>query len=941
MSVYKVINNYYTDFLNFLGDEKSANKDLPQFFSNITPDKKKMVVSKLSEMMMKFNVAFNNEINYWNSNNKDQRWFLIIYILVLIISAIIIIIFLIFRFKELTAMGTNMFSKAKTSLTHLIIYQIILTIFLVLIVNVKGMKKLCTGQVKLLNEDLKNYSAYIFTGSHRDNMNIFFQFVGLWKKNPKTSMNSPFYKALKNDSSYNDVLKLFTNDPNNATNSSDNTGMPSSSTGIIETQIYDKLKKDIEASLIMFYADGDGYDNIKKMVNLSSPILMLREAKRIMNYYKFLGLKKIQDVSDDPDDKSKAVVYEVVITPVMSLIKDFVASSNDISDTDLSTAVLQNEQDAAFQLEMANLIKAFDYLAIFAYPIYIKVSDKNPDFPLPEILPYMPNKISISNKVDKKTQEFLHDVKIEFGRVYDSEYQNYVNNAKNTIVVDTLLHELFLKLIPLYKELYYRIFLILKGGIWFPFNQKYIVNKIQQSLATGMTSTLPLDYRTNVSSIIFDSIINNIASNFDIIAVKRGFLVESISNSLLSTSINIQKFQTYIINTMLNENKASKNYVDEVKELINQIYRSVLTKKQLKADLEPVDSYKYKELEDFTDLIKTVQYNEFIVGLDVDFYQDIVSKFYANISESVNQRRADLRNIYYTRQTSFNTWKTTIVMVIISLILVLIRYMIEIVEEKSSIFFITPARECDRLFAQRDYRNRLTNWYIKLIVPPFILLFVIALLIATYKKMKATYDFNLDIIETNTNGLKTLLGDFSSKMKEIDDKLDSADKTKTIQLITQITGDDKREMLDLIKKIIDKFDKCNYILESAKSSLPFPYTEVILNGFFMSMAILCMVYVVFYYAPIKRFKDNKYLYKLKEELLVTEDLKLFDQKIQSLGTCHNEDMDAIVFSLKLIVFLFIIMFLVFYSVKILTSANDFKNGLFNSFYYEESMCYGG
>jgi hypothetical protein len=107
----------------------------------------------------------------------------------------------------------------------------------------------------------------------------------------------------------------------------------------------------------------------------------------------------------------------------------------------------------------------------------------------------------------------------------------------------------------------------------------------------------------------------------------------------------------------------------------------------------------------------------------------------------------------------------------------------------------------------------------------------------------------------------------------------------------------------------------------------------------MSIALICIFYIWFNYSPHKRLVDNKYLYKLKEELKSVEDMNTFDAKIKSLGTCHNDDMDAIVLSLKLIFFIFITMFLLFYSIKIITSANDFKMGLFNSSYYAESKCY--
>jgi hypothetical protein len=936
MSVYRVINNYYNDLLNFLSEEDSINKGLINMFRDITPDKKKIIITKLAEMMIKFDMAFANEINYWNSNKKDQTWFLIIYILMLLITFIITIFFFIFSLKELTALNAPFMKKIKLSLTHLIVYQVIFAIFLVLIINIRATQKLCTGQVALLKEDLKYYTNYIFIGAHRDNMAKFFTFVGYWRRNSKSRYNN-IYKELKNDSSYDNVLSLF-NITNSKTSASEDPSLKINPG--TEIQIYDALKLDIESSLIKFYNFGNGYIDIKKLVILSSPILMLKEARRIMDYYYFIGIKKFNadDISNH-DDKIKVLIDQIVISPINNLIKDFNTSNTEISDSELSAMVILNDNDNNFKNAMEKLIQAFDYLAIFAYPIYLKISDQDKSFPLPEILQYMPNKINIENK-DKENKDFLNGVKTAFSKVYDNDYQNYINNSKNIDNVDALYTELFMKFIPLFTELYYSVFLFLQGGHWFPFNHKFIINKIQQSLATGMTTSLPLEFRTNISQLMFDTIITKIGSNFDIITIKRGYLVENISNSLTQTNnINLLKYQNFIVNTLMKKNEAAKKYNDEIIELINQIDKSVIQKKQLKSGIEINNDNKYIEPEDFIDSLKTIQYNEFIKGLNVPFYKDVVDKFYINISESVNLKRADMRNIYYTRQKNFNVWKLAIIMVIISLILILIRFIIEVSEQKKNIKYVAPLRQCDIVFAERDYKNRTTNWWIKLVLPVFILLFVITLLISYYKKMKSIYEFNLEIIETNTNELKNLLSDFDSKLIEIDTKLDIVEKSKTIQLITKITSDDKKDLLDYIKRIIDKFDKCNYILESAKNQLPFPYTEVIINGFFMSASIICIFYVWFNYAPIKRLKDNKYLYMLKEELLIVEDLNIFDKKLNSLGTCHGEDMDAIVFSLKLIFFMFITMFLVFYSIKIITSANDFKMGLFNSSYYEESKCY--
>ena len=71
----------------------------------------------------------------------------------------------------------------------------------------------------------------------------------------------------------------------------------------------------------------------------------------------------------------------------------------------------------------------------------------------------------------------------------------------------------------------------------------------------------------------------------------------------------------------------------------------------------------------------------------------------------------------------------------------------------------------------------------------------------------------------------------------------------------------------------------------------------------------------------------------------SENINVFSEKLKSIGICHDEDMESITYSIKIIFAIFIVLFLIFYSIKIITSANDFKLGLYNSAFFEESKCY--
>ena len=197
------------------------------------------------------------------------------------------------------------------------------------------------------------------------------------------------------------------------------------------------------------------------------------------------------------------------------------------------------------------------------------------------------------------------------------------------------------------------------------------------------------------------------------------------------------------------------------------------------------------------------------------------------------------------------------------------------------------------------------------------------------------------MIENNTYSLKSELDTLNTKLNGLS-KLIRADETyKKIGDLPQITKNDKLDMLETLKKIIDKYEKCNFIIESAGKEIPFPYTEVVIHGFMIVLCILALLYAYLKYSPFTQLRDLKKLYKLREDLEFAnpKDLTLRKTEVDQLYGCHKENMISIMFALKVTFFMFIVIFLIFYSVKIISSANDFKSGLYNSFYFEESQCY--
>jgi uncharacterized membrane protein YciS (DUF1049 family) len=147
-------------------------------------------------------------------------------------------------------------------------------------------------------------------------------------------------------------------------------------------------------------------------------------------------------------------------------------------------------------------------------------------------------------------------------------------------------------------------------------------------------------------------------------------------------------------------------------------------------------------------------------------------------------------------------------------------------------------------------------------------------------------------------------------------------------------------MFTNIKDILERFEKCNFILEAEKSQLPFPYSEIAMSGFMIFVTVLCILYVFMQISPMKRLKQIKELNKMRNEAAIADkaSIKSMKKELEYLTQCHEDDLDTIVFTLKVVFFVFIIAFLVFYSSKVISSSDEYKAGLYNSGYFETENC---
>ena len=933
MSIYTVISNSYNDLLNSLADENKSNTDgLKAMFSNISDDKKRQLVIKLADMMVLIHTTFDSEIVYWDSIRRQHRLFFWGYIVASIIIVIVIsFIGLYFILRQLKK-DKNMFSIVKIIIRIVLIFHVVICIMIIMMLNSSITIKYTKGQIELLNDDFESYGNYVFQGATKDEMYKLFLFVGYYRKKTVSKYRF-FYNQLQKNGSYNGVLALYDINSDKVTEENRKTS--------IEVQLYNMLKSDIDNSLIQFYNGGEGYTNVKKRIMMSSPVRMLKEVQSIMNYYTLYGYKKHPMIVETIKETDEKAINEIITKPILNLIDD-ISDNIEPKENDVNAAVLLNEKNEQFKLYYKRLLEAFYYTAVFVYPISIGILPDDPSFTPKSLIALMPYSIkpNSNDENEMKYQRYLRD--FFFNVKADSDYVKFVKSTKvenNIFPAHETIKELCEKLKPFFYDVYFKLFYHMKGSIKYPLMKNFIINAMMRNFSISPTNVLPNDYLIMISDVIFENIVQPVGASLNILQIQQGYLIDKISKTLSETNIDLVRYQNQIIVAISQSSPKGKSHVDEVTKILDQINQRTIVERQFKNKSNVAS--KFNTLDDFVKVIDDVNFESFINGFKIEYFKDVIDKFYKNINDSVSSKMANQRNIYYYRQRGFSIFKSSISMIIVAMVILYLIYAIHVVSDFNNIKKRETAEsECDIKFINREYFNNLANWVIRLVLPLLILMIGIVLLISVYKNNKSKFDFNLEIIETNTNGLKTALNDYAIILEDLKKKLDVEDITKNIGLIDKITSDDKKAILNNLIVIIDKYDKCNYIVEAGNKTVPFPYTELIIYGFMLMVGLGCILYVLFVFKPFEKIINIKMLNKLKEQVYTTRDLNSITERIKGLSICHNEDTDAVILSIKMIFIIFITMFMVFYSAKIVGESNDFKKGLYNSSYYNESKCYG-
>lgn len=878
-SIEEVVGDYYKKILDYL-DKNSSDNNGNLNFSKIDDNEKASIIINLYEFATGVDELISNEKSYWNNKKKESTIFLVFYILALIFIFFIMMIFLIMKIQYDKKTGNNILL---TLILYVIIYEIILAIIILFIKNINNMIQLSNEQKKLLDNDLNNYLNVIIKDK---GAKVFFVQLGYYRKE--------FIDKKKFTDKLKDIDIYLPNEKY---------GLKIDSLiNLNDIDLYNKFKTGIETLLIQFYDNGNGYININKIIIRSNPILLFKESDNLIKYYKDLIINKN---TDNNNDNNNNIVKKVIIIKIMNYLNNFYYNNDTVKQT--------NKFNSLYEL-----------LCIYIYNIYLFLYKKGSI-----------NIINFKNVDNIYTDNDIENIKSQINLLFDKNNSNVMDiinriNCGNTNYNDCIKNPDIINqinlFIPIINQLYNNIIDEFEGNDIKKYNSGYFSNSIVLKYGNNDDN---MDILNAISSNIYNKFLN--FDKLDIIKAKRERLINlSVSDSILY-NIDIINYQSYIVETILGIDIKYSDYIDEVNDIIKKISYDVTNKTRF---IKNNDENKYVTIPDFISNLDNMSYDELTNNLQINYFYDIVNGFYLDTNDAVLTKKKNFKNIYFEKQNSLNLWNTAINMSISVIVFALIYLMIVNYNEK---IFKQTTEDCNN----RDeaiYRDNKLNKWIKIIAPIFLGFFIIAIIIAWKRKLNSVFEYNKMIIQKNTKELTYSLKSIQDVFYSINKKITSS-TDNNIGSITEITKSDKVKIYEELKTVITSYDNCNYIIESSGVDIPFPYAEVISYGFTLLIILIVFFYIYTTIDPFKRLIEIKDMNKMKSLLYVTEDLEGFTNELNIINACHQMDMDIILFSIKIAFVAFIILFLIIYSVTIITSSNDFKKGLFNSVYYEKRKCY--
>ena len=937
MALYRVVGNYYTDLLDYLAFQQTkVGGNIEKYLSTIGMDGKKQLIDKLGLLFQRVEILKKAEQRFWENKKRTSLIFIIILSILMFIALAVIGALLIMNMKVGATLGMN--KKIRMMLMYFIGYLVTFTILLLVVVNINEGRKRAERMMVETAEDIERLKKLIDVTSQLRLLLLFTAY--------KTSENRTVYQMLLKTN--NAFLSPFII---NLSQGGETNSNPMNF-DINYDLIFQKYRSELLNTLNNFYANGNGYKILQKELISSSNIMIVMEFKKLLQFYYTIGVRKMN--IQNAGENNVHIALDKVLIPELGNLSSLYAMANANAYTDASNPigtkppsefVSSNLGNAAFKKEHDRIIMLYVYILTYGYQIHSKKLKSNSEFNT-AIIPFLPTDIDISASIDTEFAQFVKDSFLEH---YGKTMPTLVNDA----VSSTQLSSVYLRLVQGLRHILLKYYLAasskITGDYYFIYDAAYISENVK-SKATSLNVPLETEYIDEVMTVITSNTLSDLYDSFKLqnnTDSKVSAFVNKLAQLMYTYNIKVFDNSTYILEKLNQAKPLTDDLRNTITSILAQVDKAIVLKKQSLGGGTSTSMMKFLDFPEFIVKLDEMTYNDLRMGLSTEFFKDVMDKFYYAVSNAIFTQSKTSKDIYFSHEKKFKLARISIIMVLVILIFVLLYFSLMSADElkitRDASMENSRMNNKDagvRMTAYSQWGEQYANTIIKMILPWVFGIFTMSVLYSFYRKGLAKFRFNKETIDTNSNILRTSLQDLNNIMTELDTSINLNDRGKKISQLTVINTDLKSRLHKLVINVIDKAEKCNYVLSTSKTELPFPYAEVIVDAFMVCILVACLFVVLGKINPIQRIMDLKTLYTLKAKGQYQDSDASYAEEVKSKAKCHDSDMDTVIFTVKILFFMFVIMFMVFYASKVITSTSDFEYGLYNSSYFEESRCYG-
>ena len=409
--------------------------------------------------------------------------------------------------------------------------------------------------------------------------------------------------------------------------------------------------------------------------------------------------------------------------------------------------------------------------------------------------------------------------------------------------------------------------------------------------------------------------------------------VQRLSTQMTQYDFKLTNYSKYIIQKLSEEsreNNLSTQVFGAIENIITQIDYEVNVQNGLSSKSlgEEAMQSRYVSVENFVTNLDGYKFNNLYVALHPDLLQELVS--------TLNPAERDTQlDTFGDSEYALNNAITLFNMTIITLIPTYSLYALNTWNGMKT----NQLQKGGAIDPVAILQNEMIwSSVIKLGIPLAGCFLLIAVFSSYIARNKANIEFNRERMLENTSEIKRNVDDLQKILQDLRSTVSIEHGSNLIKDTTVISEERKHEIYKKLREILIGYDRCNYIIGANKQQIPFPYAEVLANGAMCTLIVGVIAYAIFKFAPFNRIIELKDLYEYRELSYTLSNDPGFIQEILGRFTLHKIEVQNVTFVVKAIAAMAVIVFMILYSVTIISTNSTYKNGLYTSGYYAEKQC---